>query len=140
MKHDPCCGTHQPRSTSLDPSQGAEAPDYAGAHAQTQGRDPVCGMTPSRNTPYRAGYDGREYLFCSSPCLQKLKAGPAEYVKNDKAVINQQPTIERYRARPPLPRVENEHVASDDVAHADRLMVPQIIRPLRASVLFQIGA
>lgn len=91
MKHDPCCGTHQPRSTSLDPSQGAEAPDSAGAHAQTQGRDPVCGMTPSRNTPYRAGYDGREYLFCSSPCLQKFKAGPAEYVKNDKAVVVAKP-------------------------------------------------
>ncbi|MBY0565492.1 MAG: YHS domain-containing protein [Hyphomonadaceae bacterium] len=45
-------------------------------------RDPVCGMTPTPDTPHRLLYDGDEVLFCSAGCKAKFAANPARYVSH----------------------------------------------------------
>ncbi len=44
-------------------------------------RDPVCGMEVSLNTPHRATYRGREYLFCSARCVERFRAEPDRYLR-----------------------------------------------------------
>ena len=43
-------------------------------------KDPVCGMTVKATTPHRTTHDGREVLFCSAKCKDKLLADPSKYV------------------------------------------------------------
>ena len=49
-----CCGSHQ------DKSEGELT-------------DPVCGMSVTTESPNHTTYQGEEYYFCSSHCLQKFK-------------------------------------------------------------------
>jgi len=42
-------------------------------------RDPVCGMSPKPDTPYRLVHDGVEVLFCSAGCQTKFENNPAKY-------------------------------------------------------------
>ena len=43
-------------------------------------KDPVCGMVVAeKNGPERAGYAGREYLFCSRSCREQFEANPGLY-------------------------------------------------------------
>jgi P-type Cu+ transporter len=44
------------------------------------GKDPVCGMTVSPDTPHRAEHSGRTWLFCAAGCLAKFQAQPDRYV------------------------------------------------------------
>src|SRR5581483_4521740 len=42
--------------------------------------DPVCGMTvESRDAAGHTEFAGREYYFCSKPCLTKFEASPEAY-------------------------------------------------------------
>ncbi|WP_455153202.1 heavy metal translocating P-type ATPase [Cupriavidus basilensis] len=50
-------------------------PDEAGA------RDPVCGMTVKRDTPYQTEHAGTLYYFCGAACQQKFDAAPSHYTK-----------------------------------------------------------
>jgi Cu+-exporting ATPase len=53
---------------------------HHGPQAQAEAkRDPVCGMTPSPDTPHRLMHDGEEVLFCSADCKAKFVADPAQY-------------------------------------------------------------
>ncbi|MFN3958966.1 MAG: heavy metal translocating P-type ATPase [Parvularculaceae bacterium] len=47
--------------------------------ARTDAVDPVCGMTPKRDTPHRTLHQGAEVLFCSAGCKRKFDADPARY-------------------------------------------------------------
>jgi Cu+-exporting ATPase len=43
--------------------------------------DPICGMEVQENTAAaKYAYNGRTYLFCSVPCLEKFKADPEKYL------------------------------------------------------------
>ena len=46
-------------------------------------KDPVCGMSVSRNQGYTSGYTevraGTRYWFCSRSCLDKFDADPGRY-------------------------------------------------------------
>ena len=44
--------------------------------------DPICGMTPRPDTPYRLEYDGRTFLFCSAKCVQTFATDPEHYIKH----------------------------------------------------------
>src|SRR5574340_945248 len=42
--------------------------------------DPVCGMSVDEQTaPANAEYEGERYYFCSTHCLHKFQAAPAQY-------------------------------------------------------------
>ena len=56
--------THHP------PAAGVEVPI----------RDPVCGMTVSRNSALRHTYRGTSYFFCSPHCQNKFRADPERFV------------------------------------------------------------
>src|ERR1700740_271805 len=42
--------------------------------------DPVCGMQVRPDTPHRATFEGREYLFCCAGCRGSFIATPARYL------------------------------------------------------------
>ncbi len=42
-------------------------------------KDPVCGMDVSPETKNRLTYADKEYLFCSTNCLNKFQAQPEQY-------------------------------------------------------------
>ncbi len=45
-------------------------------------KDPVCGMDVDPNrTPYRTEHHGHPYYFCSTGCLAKFTADPAQYTE-----------------------------------------------------------
>ena len=44
-------------------------------------RDPVCGMTVRVDSPHRATYGGREYVFCGAGCKRKFEADPESYLR-----------------------------------------------------------
>src|SRR3972149_4979452 len=44
--------------------------------------DPVCGMKVSLNSEHHYVYGDETYLFCSVRCLDKFKAAPQQYLKN----------------------------------------------------------
>ena len=46
-------------------------------------KDLVCGMDVSTDSKLNYTYDGQKYYFCSSHCLDKFKATPADYLKQD---------------------------------------------------------
>ena len=46
-------------------------------------KDLVCGMDVSTNSQLNYTYDGQKYYFCSSHCLDKFKATPTDYLKQD---------------------------------------------------------
>src|SRR5688572_29134089 len=46
-----------------------------------ESRDPVCGMTPRPDTPHRARFLDREFLFCSAGCRARFEADPERYLK-----------------------------------------------------------
>src|SRR5687767_4717 len=46
-----------------------------------ESRDPVCGMTPRPDTPHRARFRDREFLFCSAGCRARFEADPERYLK-----------------------------------------------------------
>jgi Cu+-exporting ATPase len=46
--------------------------------------DPVCAMTVSMDSPNKYSYKGKEYLFCSSGCLEKFKKDPQSYLLKKK--------------------------------------------------------
>jgi Cu+-exporting ATPase len=44
-------------------------------------RDPVCGMNVNPATAKHVyGHQGKDYYFCSAPCVEKFKAAPAKYL------------------------------------------------------------
>jgi uncharacterized protein len=43
-------------------------------------RDPVCGMTVDRGTPYRSTYDGVTVYFCSAHCKERFDSEPERYL------------------------------------------------------------
>ena len=48
-------------------------------HGGTALKDPVCGMSVSRESPHRAQQGGDTHYFCSARCLSKFTADPARY-------------------------------------------------------------
>ncbi len=64
------------------------APKQPGESFSAQGatRDPVCGMTVERNTPYQASYAGARYFFCSDACQKRFEADPVRYVGSQSAL------------------------------------------------------
>ena len=44
-------------------------------------QDPVCGMTPSADTPRRHEHEGVAWPFCSDRCLERFRAAPEAFVE-----------------------------------------------------------
>ena len=44
-------------------------------------RDPVCGMTVSRGTPFMSEWEGRTYYFCGAGCKERFDADPESYLE-----------------------------------------------------------
>ncbi len=57
----------------------------------TNNVDPVCGMTVSQSSEHYYQYDGKEYNFCSSGCLQKFKSSPNLYLNTSRQQGNDCP-------------------------------------------------
>src|SRR5579885_3510228 len=55
--------------------------EQLGTTSVSQQADPVCGMTVSVSTdsPHRAAFAGREYVFCSNHCREKFQLDPQRY-------------------------------------------------------------
>ncbi len=47
-------------------------------------KDPVCGGQAHENTPFKAEFRGKKYLFCSSKCLAQFDKNPSQYSKKGK--------------------------------------------------------
>jgi YHS domain-containing protein len=46
----------------------------------TQSKDPVCGMNINPNqSKHKTEYQGKQYNFCSSECMEKFKKSPNQY-------------------------------------------------------------
>jgi Cu+-exporting ATPase len=43
-------------------------------------KDPVCGMTVDRETPYTSSYHGRTVYFCSAHCKARFDADPESFL------------------------------------------------------------
>ena len=43
-------------------------------------RDPVCGMTVDRRTPFRSEWNGQTFYFCSAGCKERFDAEPVRYL------------------------------------------------------------
>ncbi len=43
-------------------------------------RDPVCGMTVSRESGHHLAHDGRDFYFCCAGCLTKFQSAPDRYL------------------------------------------------------------
>src|SRR5262245_467053 len=43
-------------------------------------RDPVCGMTVSRKSPFRSEWEGTTYYFCGAGCKARFDTDPARYL------------------------------------------------------------
>ncbi len=67
--------------------------------------DPVCGMTPSPDTPHRVTHEGQEYLFCSAGCRSRFDADPARYVSGVPTPTHDAPSDAIYTC-PMHPEVE----------------------------------
>jgi P-type Cu+ transporter len=55
------------------------------ASAATPLKDPVCGMTVTKDSPHRHQHKGRTYFFCSETCRAKSAAEPLKYVSPESA-------------------------------------------------------
>ena len=55
--------------------------------------DPVCGMTVSKETPYRYVYQGKTYLFCSAQCDHAFQANPEEYLPQKPDASEEKPHL-----------------------------------------------
>ena len=47
-------------------------------------RDPVCGMTVDRSTPYTSEWHGRTYYFCGAGCKSRFDADPELYLDSSR--------------------------------------------------------
>ena len=80
MKHD-----HQAHGSCCHGSAAAThtAHGHDGGTAsagEPQLRDPVCGMSVTRESKHHVEHEGREYFFCSAGCRTKFIADPDKYL------------------------------------------------------------
>jgi len=63
------------------PVEARKAGDRQDAHeANTQLKDPICGMAVTAESLHHLEHEGRPYYFCSARCQSKFAAGPAAYI------------------------------------------------------------
>ena len=65
-------GAHDAQSEHNHGSMPDEAPDSL--------KDPVCGMSVSKDSKFRAEHEGTSNYFCSESCQKKFVADPGRYV------------------------------------------------------------
>ncbi|HVA58049.1 MAG TPA: heavy metal translocating P-type ATPase [Gemmatimonadaceae bacterium] len=93
--------------------------DHAHDHATPAGQqvtDPVCGMTVSAESEYRAANLGSEYRFCSAHCRDRFLADPSAFAV-DRAATS---TVTAPAAKPDAPPVSGVKYTCP--------MHPQIVR------------
>ncbi len=63
-------------------------PDHHHGHAhESEGlKDPVCGMSVTKDSPHSTRYNEQEYYFCSAGCKSKFQAGPQQYLDPEKSL------------------------------------------------------
>ena len=72
-------------------SEQTETENAAVSEQPVFARDPVCGMTVDpANAAHTHDHDGATYLFCSSDCLEKFTAAPADYIEEPCVVCGNQ--------------------------------------------------
>jgi Cu+-exporting ATPase len=73
---------HSHQAHGAHEAQACCAHDAAGASADAQEVDPVCGMTVDpRSAAGSHQHGGKTYYFCSKHCLHAFKADPEKYLK-----------------------------------------------------------
>ena len=76
---------HEHKSSGAARCQHEHGPAAHGQHAQSAAgnasalRDPVCGMTVSKDSPHVAVLDDERYLFCSTGCRATFVGNPVPY-------------------------------------------------------------
>ena len=48
--------------------------------SSTELKDPVCGMTVTKQSPHKLEHEGQLYYFCSAKCQDKFAASPLQYL------------------------------------------------------------
>lgn len=70
--------TDGPHDASASDATGPHEPIHTGKPHT----DPVCGMKVDDKPDRRIAHGGKIYHFCSAKCMDKFRAGPADYVEN----------------------------------------------------------
>ncbi|WP_454728001.1 MULTISPECIES: heavy metal translocating P-type ATPase [Cupriavidus] len=71
----PDAHAHGAHSAQSEHNHGSVPAEAAGSL-----KDPVCGMSVSADSQFRAEHEGTSYYFCSGSCQKKFQADPARYV------------------------------------------------------------
>ena len=76
-------------------------------------KDPVCGMTVTKQSPHHAEHEGRPYYFCSAKCLTKFAAEPARYANPAPPASSEPPATEAAKGAvytcPMHPEIRQDH-------------------------------
>lgn len=72
------------------------------------GKDPVCGMDVSVDSPWKTSYEGMGYHFCSKHCLDKFEAHPEQYAETEDSEEDRAPSGTVYTC-PMHPEVRQDH-------------------------------
>ena len=62
--------------------QSQQPPAQAGTQTVAQVNDPVCGMSVTTGSEYKADYQGKTYYFCSANCRDIFLKDSAKYAVN----------------------------------------------------------
>jgi len=80
----PSAGRRKPAGNASPAPDARDEPIFAVRSAIAGGaRDPVCHMTVSLDSPHQLEHAGRRYRFCTARCLEKFRAWPVRYVRQD---------------------------------------------------------
>ena len=74
MRHD-----HESRAAE-HASHRNRIDDHSEVSTAEELRDPVCGMTVSKDSAHFTEHDGARYVFCSAGCRAKFVRNPAQYL------------------------------------------------------------
>ena len=94
--------THQHHSGNL-PAAPASSTDL---------KDPVCGMTVTRQSPHRLAHEGRPYYFCSAKCQDKFAANPLQYLAPAPPVDSTPAAAGTIYTCPMHPEIRQDHPAT----------------------------
>lgn len=72
------CGAHMVHGHGGHAGRGHG--EHGGRAEAAAATDPVCGMAVAADQGYTKVLEGRQYRFCSRPCLDKFEANPQNYV------------------------------------------------------------
>ena len=83
-----CCSTRAPEPR--DTAKAGSCCHGDGQPTANELRDPVCGMSVTRESPHKATHEGQDHYFCSGGCRAKFVADPHRYLHREHAGAHSQ--------------------------------------------------